>query len=819
MNNRQHSLFDPAALGPDLEISQGGEVIAPSADSLSNERTARGTQPQTVGTWSVEFLAWGLDDPLSAVVGIVTADASLSGYVGSDGYGIGYDLASGDVLIAGAAVATITPAAKGDIISIQADLADEQLLIYVNGVLVHIEPLPVGMAGEPVYPAASMGSDIEADGRVFMNAGQRAFEFPLGDSDGWYSIPVTIDTVRFCDSANYYAKATDEIPHAMFHGCVAQSSFPNVRSLNFWTWGEGRSRGATAQFVINDPDGQYDYLLGANVRDLEVTVHEIPDLSSAFADALLVGTFVLERVDVINDGQKRITLQSRAAVLSQPSQTRLFLPNAPEEVANRPMPIRLGVVRSIEPILIEDGLGTSPPEPVYQVADSPMQAFGLLRDKGDPLAIGVDWNVLPGQQQIYLYENPEGKLTFDASSIGGESITNLVPTTVAGWDTVVNVTGTSTYTFGNAAQTTNGTIVSRLTEGSVLTAGKSYGFILVVDDMSVGVSQTGVPVRVSIGEGVTSGPNGPTLDSPVFSATSPGTYTGSFVATATGPVTLALRGVVTIINSAVVSRFEVFEAASTTQDTLQPITLEGFAREMLQTRGGLPESQWSSEDTAEIDTVTSYGLGFSAVDPISIADALQAALVGFGACYWQDATGRIRFTRIVDPADVTPVGTITQDVMLSDLAVTPDFAPGLTSQIAGQRNWTVLSDTDFVTDFDDVPISVRKILGRKFRAVRTTGSPFPSEYAHARGASSPLETLIDEPASLQREIDRVAALYQVVRFFYQIDIPIDALPAYELGQIWTLQYPRYGLDAGKPCLLVGITEDRVNRTATLRLWG
>ena len=819
MTTRQHSLFDAASLGPDLEITQGGEVIQPGADSLTNERTARASQPQTTGTWSVEFLAWGEVDALDAVVGIVTEDASLSDFVGSDAYGIGYELASGELLNAGVVLETLTAASKGDIVSVQADLADAQVLVYVNGELLHSEPLPSSMAGAAIYPAASMGSELEADGRVFVNAGQRAFEFPLADSDGWYSIPVTIDTLRFADGVSYFSSASDAIPHAEFRGCVSQSSVTIMRSLNFWPWGDNRSRGTAAQFIVNDPDGDYDSLIGSNVRDLDVTLHEVEDTASTFASAQLLGSFVLERVDAINDGQKRITLRDTAAVLDQPVQTRLFLPNLPEEVANRPIPIRLGVCRSVEPVLIDPGVESSSALPVYQVADSAIQGFGFLRDKGDPLALAVDWAIRSGQQQIELFEYPQGKLTLDVSSVGGEALTNIVPTTVGDWDTVVNVTGTTVYTFGNAAQTVNGTIVSRLTEGGVLTAGKSYGFILAIDSMTEAVSQTGVPVRVSIGEGVTSGPNGTVLDSPAFSATRAGTYTGSFVAAATGPLTLALRGILTAVNAAVISRFEVFEAASTTQDTLQPITLEAFARELLQVRAGLLESQWSAADAAAIDTATGYGLGFSATEPVSVGQALQAALVGYGACYWQDADGVIRFSRLIDPASQSSTGVITQDVMLSDLAITPDNAPGLTAQIAGQRNWTVLNDTDFVTDFAEVPIALRKTLGRKFRAIRTTGVPFPAEYAHARGATYPMETLIDEPASLQTEIDRVAALYQTVRFFYLVDVSIDAIEAYELGQTWTLEYPRYGLSAGKDCLLVAVTEDRINRTATLRLWG
>jgi hypothetical protein len=139
--------------------------------------------------------------------------------------------------------------------------------------------------------------------------------------------------------------------------------------------------------------------------------------------------------------------------------------------------------------------------------------------------------------------------------------------------------------------------------------------------------------------------------------------------------------------------------------------------------------------------------------------------------------------------------------------------------MAGQRNWSILSPTDIVTDYDDVPISLRKLLGRKFRQTRTTGVPFPAEYSHARGAADPVETLLDSPADLQAEIDRVASLYRMARWFYTVTVPIVEVQGIELGQTWTLKYSRYGLNAGKECLVVAITEDRARETVTIRLWG
>lgn len=820
MTTRTHALFSNASAGPDLDVEQGGEVLLPTDTGLSNARTARATVGQSVGVWSCEFMSWAVSDSISAIVGLATADADLSDSLGADAFGIGYDLATGDVITGGAVVATVDAAVSGDIIGVQADLADGTVTFYLNGAAIHTETLDSSLQGEVLFPTASIGSGSEADGRVFLNSGQRAFEYPLADSDGWYTVPATIDTLRFADGQSYFTASSDDIPNAEYVGNVAGSAVTIVRALNFWPWGGTQSRGTAAQFIILDPDGEYDSLIGANIRDLEVTIHEVPDGGTPFASAELIGTFVLERVDALDDGRKRITLRDRTAVLDQPLQSRLFLPNLAEDIANRPVPIVIGVARSIEPVLYDDGVQSSDALPLYQVADRAMQGFGTLRDKGDPLLIATDWNIRPGQQTIELVQNPDGKLTLDVSSIGGDTVTSIVPATRTDWDTSVNVTGTTTYTFGDGSLTVNGRIESYLQESGVLTAGRSYGWVLTIDSMSEGISQDGVPVRVSIGEGVTSDPNGPILDSPHFSATAAGTYTGSFTAVASGPLTLALRGVVTITNAAVVSRFEVFEAADTTSDTLQPATLAQFAQEVLQTRGGLTSSQWSQADAEAIDAASGYsGLGYWTRDAVSVGQVLQAALTSYTACYWQDSAGVIRFSRLIDPTTQSSAGVITQDVMLADLTVTPDNAPGLAAQMAGRRNWMVLDPTDFVTDFVEVPFSVRRELSRRFRAVRTTGVPFPSEYAHARGAADPVETLLDSPADIQAEIDRVAALYQTVRFFYQVSVPIEAIDAYELGQTWTLEYPRYGLQAGKDVLITAITEDRVNRTAVLRLWG
>ena len=95
-----------------------------------------------------------------------------------------------------------------------------------------------------------------------------------------------------------------------------------------------------------------------------------------------------------------------------------------------------------------------------------------------------------------------------------------------------------------------------------------------------------------------------------------------------------------------------------------------------------------------------------------------------------DRSGVIRTARLIDPASVTPLGTIGEDVILgtaslgnlpasnvqgsskpSMISVFPDLAPGLTTCMGARRNWHQLSDGDFQsTSLTDAPASLRALL-------------------------------------------------------------------------------------------------------------
>src|SRR5690606_33526288 len=146
-------------------------------------------------------------------------------------------------------------------------------------------------------------------------------------------------------------------------------------------------------------------------------------------------------------------------------------------------------------------------------------------------------------------------------------------------------------------------------------------------------------------------------------------------------------------------------------------------------------------------------------------------------------------------------------------------APGLTLRFALQRNESVLDPSDFVDDFDPVtgvPLSVRRALGRQYREIVATGGTLASAYRFAY-AAAPLETRFIRVADAQAELNRIREGFAVERKFYAVEVPLDN--PYDLGQLWTLTYSRYSLSGGKPAIIRGITENRVDRTATLKLWG
>lgn len=256
--------------------------------------------------------------------------------------------------------------------------------------------------------------------------------------------------------------------------------------------------------------------------------------------------------------------------------------------------------------------------------------------------------------------------------------------------------------------------------------------------------------------------------------------------------------------------------------TLQAIKLADYLHQVLDVRASAAGVAWSQADAEAIDTATGYaGLGVYLRGGETIAQALDVALSSYTACKWCDGDGVIRVTRLIAPESVAAgdrAGTIDINALDGDLVPVMDTAPGLTTQMGVRRNWAGLSDGDLVAPSANFPLAVRQSMLRPYQQTASSAQPLAGAYGHAQYAPA-VASCFDQLADGQREIDRVCAIYGTARWFYAASVFLDALPSIDLGQVWTLVYPKYGLAGGKAVMVIDFQPDLLAGTANIILWG
>ncbi|MEQ1512983.1 MAG: hypothetical protein ABL934_09915 [Lysobacteraceae bacterium] len=253
-------------------------------------------------------------------------------------------------------------------------------------------------------------------------------------------------------------------------------------------------------------------------------------------------------------------------------------------------------------------------------------------------------------------------------------------------------------------------------------------------------------------------------------------------------------------------------AATMTPATLQQALHQVFSR--------VRKSSWSSTDAAAIDSATGYsGIGYYVGGTVlSARQARDTMLASYcGAC-WQDSSGVLRFTRLIDPDTASVDIELPQAVMSEDLTWVHDNAPNLTRRMGYRPNAAPMSASDFVADLVDVPMSRRVELMQPYRGTVYSAVPLHSRYS-AADRRPVFPSLHYDRANAQAEIDRVCGLYSVERRFYSVRIVGDSSTAPRPGQIALVTYDRYGLSAGRKMLIVSVQRNPCTGRLSLRLWG
>jgi hypothetical protein len=251
---------------------------------------------------------------------------------------------------------------------------------------------------------------------------------------------------------------------------------------------------------------------------------------------------------------------------------------------------------------------------------------------------------------------------------------------------------------------------------------------------------------------------------------------------------------------------------------MQPATFQQTLADLMARIG---KSAWSSADAAAIDAQTGYaGAGIYAADATSVRQAMVRLCMSYGAWWYEDGDGVLRFVRVVAPESV-PDGQLAFDLqgadLLADMKMAPDAAPNLTRSFAFKPNAYVHQAGELVTDLVDVPPARRVELMQPYGGLAYSAAVLARIYGAADNRA-PFESCLWRRQDAEAELARVMAMYAVPRFRY-LWTEQNAALAPKPGQVGRITFDRYGLQAGKKVLVAASTRNPVTGETGLTVWG
>lgn len=881
MTSKTFCALDPNALGPDLELSQSNTVVACTVNGDDNHRMARGTiglgDDNGIGYFEAAFwidpaVNGAPSSPAGLIyVGLASQISSLSKYVGEDTQSVGYAAGDGGLytfatLLEACDATNFSTGLNPSIIGVKYDSATNDIFISLNGTVIATHNIGPGVVW---FPALTVCGPAAYSVLGWVNSGQRAFQYPQDDSDGWYALGGTDAPIYLAaiDDGPYLSAATDAPASAIFPAAIVDAdSFAITRTNGVWTWTTSSDGASFSQLTVRNEFGQYDAsFLRADYRDAVVKIYVL-DRDDELADATLVGTAVVDDVLASNESATTITLKDIMATLEKPVQQKIFPPFMDAGVANKPVPILLGACRTVD-------VGAELVDAVnrlYIFSDAPVTRVANIFDQGTPLDVNAaQYEPAVNNTGLILQTDPAGKLTGDISSIGGTPVETGNPDILGGDGQFAIWTGTAPANFTFAGGTGNSITKRGTAQGFdhdyyalvqtttpwQPTQGK-FGVALEYSTanldpgrtyrISVEIKQAfGTPPTV-INNGVYGLPFGlqvrTGIDSLAFSAISPNGQpftppqfqSGIFHFEYTVPagierslyfIVSASDGGAGVGSGPADVVFGNITAELVGQYVVQPLTginVAGYL-DAIYSRGGLKQADWSRTDAEALDAATGYLVGVNITDALNVSDAARLICDTYCATIFTDAAGVLRIRRLVDPINATPVLSFDLSEVEYGVSVKADYAPGLTTSVYARLNCSPASDSDLVSDADAVPPKYRTQLKDIGQFVLTTAKSLRNEYAFASQAPTK-KYFVDEPTQAQAEIDRIGEFYSTDRAYAPRFVTFtvfyrDDPPALFFGDVIELIYPRYGFDEGANVCVVSTVLSPHAQTLVVTAWG
>lgn len=855
---RRYAIFDGSNKSTHVDVTQGGRAVEASL-SLQDVTAefCRGTVGiLPIGVAAVEFLHYGesLSPETLCLVGLTFDEnpASAPGYGGDAS--VGLSMGDGKIYHEGSVIETLSGTGSNVVYSLSVDFDRQKITFYRAAALLTEIDFPAGMVsaagmGLRCYLSGSIGDGPAGRASLWMNSGQQEFESAQLRGLGWFETLEAPFNIRVGER-EYLSPPTAEEPNTRFRGVIAAAGALSTRTLAFWPQGRRTTGSSALRLTLSNGDGYYDATIGGDFRD------EPAELSAVFEDGTVVflGSYVFDNATAVSDTDIQLVFRDSMAEIEKPGQTKFFLPNAEGSVANRAYPTTIGAAFSVS--LVPYDLINR----LYAVDSLGTARVGKVRDKGDPLEFfgsPPDYSIVDGGRAVQLRFDPEGAVTadFGVTSADLTALNGSPPLDVLGGHGSPFTSTPGIWTPGATSgdpgvATTDGTSALFQLSGSseyhwleytgasnVLEAGKGYVIQFTVTRLPSGPTRAtsfALAAAPSVFNSIITvrGAPEPLYNAPprAYERTYELYYSPSFthgLFMVFFPTSVTGSDLCTIRNLTVteIPIIDPSEEDAEVDEEITPISLHGAIKQLVEDRWGLPPSFWSAEDALLIDAESGYaGVGWHAQEQYVRRQALEDILVGYTAASYIDSSNRLRFVRLVAPEDVADSAVAGEirfsSDMLQDLVPSFDDAPGLTTRLGVRKNYRPLDESEIVTDFTEVPLSVRRRLAQDYRFIVSTGAPLAPGYSHADLAAA-VGTALARTADGQAEVDRIGRIYSKSRAFYPTSTPFTVVgDELELGQIYRVFYPRYGMSTGVKLMFVEETLDPISRQRTSAVfWG
>jgi hypothetical protein len=643
------------------------------------------------------------------------------------------------------------------------------------------------------------------------------------------ALPVIVAQLTIDGATEHYSDIEYGDAYTRWHDARIVGDVAYSRSVSCVLWGERRGANGLGNVELINTDGALDSMLVASQADASIAVYVV-DQDQPMSAATQIASAVVTGIEARGEQTARVVAGDIMARLEIPLQSDLYAAgDGAATIVGRPKPIAIGNPLSCPVVLVNEV------DYEYDCHDSDAFDIVTVRDMGFPLALGTDpgdgYRIAdPPRTGIELLQTPVGRVVADvsATTFASESIIGAAEgdfaTDILDWTLVTSTTGggtaSATWDAGTALLEVDGTGATMpfpyldFSFPTALEAGQSYSYALDVD-VTVSAAGQGL-VQVQFRPDSLAAPEYVQL----LVTTSTGTHalSGTFVAPSAGKLFIRVSAVADESATAVVDnvRLDRVGAGGDVADVV----------ELLLARAGIGSSQIDADSIAALRAARPWAVSYWADSAERVGDVLQRVLDSVYGWMFVDRLGRISVGYLQPPETGTPELEITTTELAGEIEIEPDLAPGLSTTVAGARNWYRYGEGELADAISDAD---RALLTADYRIRRTATDPVGIELRDRAGAAVSSEsdtgiaTLLDDATDIQAAADYLADLYPagLPRRFYKVPVFLSRIEAATLnpGDLITLTYDRFGCDAGRPLRVVAVEGIAGDDLVNLRCWG